>query len=112
MFVCAVNSSAFLCGFRALCVIVVRKVARVTPTFVGCACCADRLEHLPWRRCFGTRVSLEIPVLHSGGKRQERAGVAVFAHVEIVGLFLFLMHTWRNVEPENLSASHQQVMYE
>lgn len=49
--VCAVNSTAFLPSFRAACVIVVRKVAGVTPTFVGCACCADRSEHLPWRHC-------------------------------------------------------------
>lgn len=72
----AVNSTAFLPSFRAACVIFVRKVARVTPTFVGCACCADRSEHLPRRRSvFGTSLSSEIPVLHRGGKRQERAEI-------------------------------------
>lgn len=46
--------------------------------------------------CCGTRVSLEIPVLHGGEKRQESGEVAVFAHVEIVGFFsLFPTHSER-----------------
>lgn len=46
--------------------------------------------------CFGTRVSLQIPVLHRGGKRQAAwPGPTVFAHAGIVGFSSFLMLTQR-----------------
>lgn len=72
--------------------IVIRKVARVIPTFAGCARRADRSEHLPWRQLYsGTGLSLDIPVLHIGGKRQEGGGNwvggLVFTHVGLVDLY-------------------------
>lgn len=76
-----------------MCVIVVIKAIRVTPTFVGCAFCTDRSEHLPWWRrsvlapvclwkyLFCTEVGRD-----SRGQRWCRS--SVFAHAE---MFFFLL---------------------
>lgn len=109
MFLCAVNTSVLLTSFRGPCVTVVRKVAEVTPTFVGCACCADRSEHLPrrrsvlapvclWKYLFCTKVGRDRR--WEGWRRR-----TVFAHVEIIGFFFIINAYMDEVDPENLSAS-------
>lgn len=73
--VCAVSSSSCLHNFRVFCVIVVRKVPWVTPTFcldVHTVLTCQSTSHggaLSWHQS-----SLEIPVLQGGGKRQKRDG--------------------------------------
>lgn len=84
-----------------------------TLPFVGCAFCADRSEHLPLvaALCLGTSLSLEIPVLQRGGKRQERAemeqAVCICTCRHGRGFFLFfcVYSDMEEVEPENPKAS-------
>lgn len=94
-------------------VIVVIKAIRVTPTccWVCILCRQVGAPPVVAALCLGTSLSLEIPVLHRGGKRQERAEMeqAVCICTCRHGRFFFfcLYSDMEEVEPENPKASLQ-----
>lgn len=88
-------------------VIVIIKAFRVTPTFCWVCILCGQVGATPVvaALCLGTSLSLEIPVLHRGGKRQERAEMeqAVCICTCRDGLYVDM----EEVEPENPKASLQ-----